>query len=166
MDALELFPAPLTREAFAPFGDVIETDGAQRFSINEVTTERFHDLAAVDIRAESGIPLINIFRGQPRPQPIEIKMVERHPLGSQTFIPLQNQSWLLVVGMPGDEPDVSIWRTFRATGRQGVNYHRGVWHHPLLVLKQDQDFLVVDRGGPGENCDEVWFDGASGQIVV
>lgn len=93
-------------------------------------------------------------------------MVERHPLESQAFIPLQNQSWLLVVGMPGDEPDVSIWRTFRATGRQGVNYHRGVWHHPLLVLKQDQDFLVVDRGGPGENCDEVWFDGASARIVV
>jgi ureidoglycolate lyase len=93
-------------------------------------------------------------------------MVERHPLGSQAFIPLQNQSWLLVVGMPGNEPDVRILRAFRATGRQGENYHRGVWHHPLLVLKQDQDFLAVDRGGPGENCDEAWFDGASARIVV
>ncbi|MGB0630227.1 MAG: ureidoglycolate lyase [Alphaproteobacteria bacterium] len=166
METLQLFPAPLTREAFAPFGHVIETDGAQRIEINEGTTERFHDLAAVDVKSEGGHPLINIFRGQPRPQPIDIRMVERHPLGSQAFIPMRNTSWLIVVAPPGEAPDPSQLRAFRAGGHQGVNYHAGVWHHPLLVLKPDHDFLVVDRGGPGDNCDEVWFEGAGARLAV
>lgn len=166
MDPLQLFPAPLSREAFAPFGDVIETEGAQRIEINEGTTERFHDLATVDVKSDGGHPLINIFRGQPRPQPIGIHMVERHPLGSQAFIPLQAYKWLLVVAPPGDAPDLSQLRAFRAEGYQGVNYHAGVWHHPLLVLKPDHDFLVVDRGGLGANCDEIWFEGAGATLAV
>lgn len=166
MDALRLFPAPLTKESFAPFGDVIEVDGTQRIEINDGTTERFHDLAAVDVKSGGGHPLINIFRGQPRPQPIDIRMVERHPLGSQAFIPLREQTWLVVVAPPGEAPDLSQLRAFRAEGHQGVNYHAGVWHHPLLVLKPDHDFLVVDRGGPGDNCDEVWFEGPGASLAV
>lgn len=145
---------------------MIETDGAQHFAINEGTTDRFHDLAGVDTKADGGTPLISIFRGQPRPHPIDIKMVERHPLGSQAFYPLRDADWFVVVGAPGDTPEVSTLRAFRATGRQGVNYHRGVWHHPLLVLKPDHEFLVVDRGGPGENCDEVWFQGPTARIPL
>ncbi|CAN0451887.1 unnamed protein product, partial [Discosporangium mesarthrocarpum] len=106
LDTLELFPAPLTKEAFAPFGDVIETDGAQRLSINEGTTERFHDLAGVDVASDGGSPLISIFRGQPRPQPIAIRMVERHPLGSQAFIPMQDQDWFIVVAASDEVPQV------------------------------------------------------------
>ncbi|MEE2997699.1 MAG: ureidoglycolate lyase [Pseudomonadota bacterium] len=166
METLQLFPAPLTREAFAPFGDVIQTDGAQRIKINEGTTERFHDLARVDLASRGGHPLINIFRGQPRPQPINILMVERHPLGSQAFIPLRNACWLVVVAPPEDAPDPSKLRAFRARGDQGVNYHVGVWHHPLLVLEHNHDFLVVDRGGLGANCDEVWFEGSGAQLAV
>ncbi len=93
-------------------------------------------------------------------------MVERHPLASQAFYPLRDADWFIVVAPAGEAPDVGTLRAFHATGRQGVNYHRGVWHHPLLVLEPDHDFLVVDRGGPGENCDEVWFDGAIAQIAV
>ena len=166
MEKLQLFPAPLTKESFAPFGDVIEVDGAQRIEINEGTTERFHDLAAVDVKSDGGHPLINIFRGQPRLQPIDIRMVECHPLGSQAFIPLRAQTWLVVVAPPGETPDPSQLRAFRAEGHQGVNYHAGVWHHPLLVLKPDHDFLVVDRGGPGDNCDEVWFEGPGAILAV
>ncbi len=145
---------------------MIETDGAQHFTINEGTTERFHDLAGIDTGIEGGTPLVSIFRGQPRPHPIEIKMVERHPLGSQAFYPLRDADWFVVVGPAGEAPDVGSLRAFRATGRQGVNYRRGVWHHPLLVLVPDHDFLVVDRGGPGENCDEVWFDGSIAQVAI
>ena len=166
MKPIQLFPAPLTREAFAPFGDVIQTDGAQRIEINEGTTERFHDLAGVDLKSNSGHPLINIFRGQPRPQPIDILMVERHPLGSQAFIPMRNDTWLIVVAPPGEAPYPSQLYAFRAGGHQGVNYNIGVWHHPLLVLEPNHDFLVVDRGGPGENCDEVWFEGSGAQLAV
>jgi Ureidoglycolate lyase len=87
----------LTREAFAPFGDVIELDGARHFPINGGTTERFHDLAHVDVGDQGGRTLINVFRGQPRALPIEITMMERHPLGSQAFIPLAQIRYAIVV---------------------------------------------------------------------
>ena len=93
-------------------------------------------------------------------------MVERHPLGSQAFIPMQNEPWLIVVCDTGNKPEPINLRAFLATGKQGVNYRPGVWHHPLLVLKPDQDFLVVDRGGPGENCDEVWFTGVAAKVAA
>lgn len=93
-------------------------------------------------------------------------MVERHPLGTQTFFPLSNADWFVVVAPPGDAPELRALRAFRATGSQGVNYHRGVWHHPLLVLRPDHEFLVIDRGGRGENCDEMWFHGRAVQIPV
>ena len=79
----------LTRAAFAPFGDVIELDGARHFAINGGTTERYHDLASVDVTEHGGRPLINLFRAQPRALPVDITMMERHPLGSQAFIPLR-----------------------------------------------------------------------------
>jgi len=148
---------PLTRAAFKPFGDVIELDGAQHFPINGGTTERFHDLARVDIGADAGgRPLINVFRGQPRAQPIKISMMERHPLGSQAFLPLGAVSYLVVVA-PAGEFDASKLRAFFTRGWQGVNYARGVWHHPLIVLDVAADFIVVDRGGKEANCEETYL---------
>ncbi|MFC0400519.1 ureidoglycolate lyase [Paraburkholderia rhizosphaerae] len=143
----------LTREAFAPFGDVIELDGARHYPINGGTTERFHDLARVDISDAGGRPLINVFRGQPRAWPIEISMMERHPLGSQAFLPLADVRYAIVVA-PVGALDPSRLRAFVSNGWQGVNYAKGVWHHPLLALDRVSDFIVVDRGGEGSNCDE------------
>ena len=146
---------PLTREAFAPYGDVIELEGARHFPINGGTTERFHDLAQVEIGAdEGGRPLISVFRGQPRPQPVEISMMERHSLGSQAFVPLGDVEYLIVVA-PAGEFDPAGLRAFHTKGWQGVNYARGVWHHPLIVLEREGDFIVVDRGGSQPNCDEI-----------
>ena len=88
----------------------------------------------------------------PRPQPIAISMMERHPLGSQIFHPLQNFSWLVLVC--AEPADIATYRAFRATGEQGISYARGTWHHPLLVL-QPQQFFIVDRKGPGVNLEEV-----------
>ncbi len=165
---LELKPQKLSRETFSAFGDVIETDGAERIMINEGTTERFHDLAKIDVENEGGHTLVNIFRGQTRPQPIEIKMMERHPLGSQAFIPLQNKPYLIVVAPVSDSVGPEDLQAFLVAGHQGVNYKRDLWHHPLLVLENDHDFLVVDRGGPQDNCSEHWFTDAQGgaQIVL
>jgi ureidoglycolate lyase len=143
----------LTREAFAPFGDVIDLDGAQHFPINEGTTERYHDLANVDVYDQGGRPLINVFRGQPRRLPFEVKMVERHPLGSQAFIPLDQRPYAVIVAQ-GAEPHPDGLRAFITRGWQGVNYAKGVWHHPLIALETVSDFVVVDRGGEGHNLQE------------
>ncbi len=163
---LDLFPAPLTQAAFEPFGDVIDISDVDPIEINEGTTERFHDLARVDTADENGTTLVNIFRGQPRAQPIALRMVERHPLGSQAFYPLRNLPWLVVVAPAGDTVELKSLRAFRATGTQGVNYRKGVWHHPLLVLNADHDFLVIDRGGPGDNCDEFRFEGETAYLEL
>jgi ureidoglycolate lyase len=144
---------PLTREAFAPFGDVIELEGAKHFPINLGTTERYHDLAKIDVADQSGRPLVNLFRGQLRQLPFEVKMMERHPLGSQAFIPRNDKPYLVVVA-PVGELEPTALRAFVTRGWQGVNYAKGVWHHPLLVLDGVRDFIVIDRGGEGVNLHE------------
>jgi ureidoglycolate lyase len=144
---------PLTREAFAPFGDVIELEGAKHYPINLGTTMRFHDLANIDVTDEGGRTLLNLFRGEPRVLPFEVTMLERHPLGSQAFVPLNERPYLVVVAPAGDL-DVTKLRAFVTRGWQGVNYAKGVWHHPLIALDEVSDFIVVDRGGGGHNLDE------------
>ena len=150
-----LSPQPLTRAAFRPFGDVIDMDGAAPYTINQGFTERFNDLAFVDVAPEGGSTNVSLFLGQPRPAPIAIRLMERHPLGSQIFIPLQDRPWLVLVA--ADVHDLASYRAFTATGRQGVNYARNVWHHPLLVLDPDSRFAIIDRKGPGTNLEEVWL---------
>lgn len=152
---LQLAPRPLEHEAFAPFGEVIEaSDAAQHFTINAGNTERYHDLANIEPGAD-GRAIVSIFRGQPRRLPFKVEMMERHPLGSQAFVPLSGRAYLVVVAPAGPAPQVEDLRVFLARGDQGVNYAPGVWHHPLLALGEVSDFLVIDRSGPGDNCDEV-----------
>lgn len=155
----EITVSKLTRQAFADFGDVIETDGAENFEINNGSTIRYHDLAKVETLGENASTLMNIFRGDQKMFPLEIGMMERHPFGSQAFVPLQGRPFLVVVskdvdGVPGKP------QAFLAQGNQGVNYLANTWHHPLLALEPDSDFLVVDRGGDGNNLDEYFFDKA------
>ena len=155
-----IIPKALTRENFAPFGDVIEVnDKAKNFSINEGFTQRYHDLADVDVTQENGRTLINIFRSTPLEQPVSIKMMERHPLSSQAFIPMGPQPFLVVVA-PKGEMDITNIEVFLASSHQGVNYHKGTWHHFCLALHQVSDFIVVDRGGAGDNCDVINLDGS------
>lgn len=149
-----LIAAPLTRAAFAPFGEVVELRGAAHFPINLGTTERFHDLARIDVDEAGGRPLLNVFRGQPRALPVAITMMERHTLGSQTFVPLTDNPYLIVVA-PAGAFDPTRLRAFHSVGWQGVHYARGVWHHPLLALHRVSDFIVVDRGGAQADCEEV-----------
>lgn len=145
----------LTRAAFAPFGDVIEIDGGEHYTINAGHAERYNDLADLDLTSAGGRPLINIFRAQPWPSPVHIREMERHPLSSQAFVPVGRAPFLIVVAAPTDELRPEQLRAFISNGKQGVNYRRGVWHHALLALEPDCDFLVIDRGGPETNCDVV-----------
>jgi ureidoglycolate lyase len=145
---------PLTAAAFAPFGDVIEAGpNVKSFVINQGLTQRFHDLAQVEVTQNQGRAGISIFRTQPLPMPICIRLLERHPLSSQAFFPLSPRPYLVVVAPPGDLDENAI-RIFRAQPGQGVNYRAGTWHHFCLALEAESDFLVVDRIGKGENCDE------------
>jgi len=155
---LTLTVAPLTREAFAPFGELIEaSDAVQHFTINAGNTERYHDLANIEPGADGRV-IVSIFRGQPRTLPFTVQMMERHPKASQAFIPMSGKPYLVVVAPAGEPPQVEDLKVFLARGDQGVNYATGVWHHPLLALEAVCDFLVVDRSGPGHNCDEVQLD--------
>ena len=154
---MTLHPEPLTRYAFASFGDVIETAGAEQRVINDGSTVRFHDLARVDVADDGGRPLINLFRVQPLPLPLTIAVMEQHPLGSQAFIPVGLARFLIVVAPAGPAPQPHHLRAFLTDGRQGVSYARGVWHHPVIALERQTDLLVVDRGGPGANLVEVRF---------
>ena len=146
---------PLTKAGFAGFGDVLEIAEASPVSVNQGFAERFHDLARVDVGDEVNV---SIFAARPRPFPIELKLMERHPRGTQIFYPLQDRPWLVLVC--GDPLDAASYRAFTATGRQGVNYGRNVWHHPLLVFEPGS-FLVVDRKNPEGNLEEVHVAGVT-----
>ena len=156
---------PLTKHAFAPFGDVIETDDSAHFMINGGSTRRYHRLAAVETSAPEDQAIISIFSVQALPMPMRIRMLERHPLGSQAFMPLLGHPFLIVVAPISDLPNINAVRAFRSNGRQGVNYHRSVWHHPVLALAPHDDFLVVDRSGACNNCDEHYFDEDAGLLL-
>lgn len=153
MSFLALIVEPLTPEAFAPFGEVIEPASAKQvYAINEGTAQRFHDLTNVDCSTQGGRAIVSIFRAAPRELPFTVQMLERHPLGSQAFVPLDpGLRYLVVVG----EAPESTPRAFFADRGRGVNLRRGAWHHPLIALDRESDFLVIDRGGPGANCDEM-----------
>lgn len=152
-----IFIEPLTREAYAPFGQVIEIEGAHHYPINSGMTERYHDLAKVELGGVHPRPLVSIARGQHYPLPLTLKMVERHPLGSQAFYPLSQRPFLSIVapdegGVPGTP------RAFLAAPGQGINMAMNTWHGVLTPLGETSDFLIIDRGGEGNNLEEYFFD--------
>ena len=148
---------PLSRENFAPYGDVIEIEGAKHFPINAGTIERYHDLANIDVGVEEGgRAIVSIMAcNQTSELPYQIKVMERHPLGCQAFIPMKPIPMVVAVALPGDNPDFTQIQGFISNGTQGVNYKPGVWHMPLISTSLNHQYLIVDRGGDGHNCDEV-----------
>ncbi|WP_163132617.1 ureidoglycolate lyase [Agarivorans sp. Alg241-V36] len=144
---------PLSQAAFEPFGDVVACDSVSPFAINGGTTSRFHDLAELQASGSQAKLIVSIFRGQAFQLPLAINMLEHHPYGSQLFMPLSQRPYVVVVAKPGELDEDSIC-AFWAQPDQGVNYHSGVWHHPLISLQQTSDFLVIDRSGEEANCVE------------
>jgi ureidoglycolate lyase len=150
-----LFIEPLSREAFAPFGQVIAADdNAQHFPINAGMTERYHDLARIELGGVHARPLLSIFRGKPYALPLELKLVERHPLGSQAFFPLSPRPFLSIVA-PDEGGTPGTPRVFLVPAGQGVNIAMNTWHGVLTPLGEGEaDFLIIDRGGEGNNLEE------------
>ena len=145
---------PLTADAFRPFGDVIDADtSCERLTINDGRTARHHALAMIECLGVGAGGAISIFRADPVDEAFVLRKMERHPLGSQAFINTSGHPYAIVVAPAGALDETRI-RGFLAHAGQSVNYRPGVWHHYLLALEQPSDFVVVDRIGPGDNCDE------------
>lgn len=154
---IPLLLEPLTPQAFAPFGDVIQRQGNDSFPINQGSTQRYHDLGSIQVAGQGGRAAISVAVGDAFAFPITIRLLERHPLGSQAWLPWNRLPYVVVVAPNGadDTPDETQLRAFLAQGDQGVNYHAGTWHHPLLSLHDGSEFIVVDRLGNEPNCDEI-----------
>lgn len=154
---LSIRTQPLTAGAFAPYGDVIAAEGEPTMMINRGMCGRHHDLATLDFAGTDARAGISLFKAVPRSFPYDLDMMERHPEGSQAFLPMTDNPFLVIVAADKDgaphEPEAFVTRP-----GQGVNYHRGTWHGVLTPLSEPGLFAVVDRIGLGTNLEEHWFE--------
>jgi len=158
---MHLTPKPLTPKSFALYGEVIDTQSAatQSFKINYGLTTRFHDMATIDVSANQGRAGFSIFQAQKTHLPHRVKVMEYHPCGSQLFYPLCDARFLILVAPAAERLDVNKLELFISNGKQGVNYHKGTWHHYLLPLEDKAEFIVIDRIADDKNCVEEKVDG-------
>jgi ureidoglycolate lyase len=150
-----IFTEPLTALAFAPYGDVLDATGAAPKIINQGKCERHHDLAKLDLT--DGRAGVSIFKSDARTLPYQLDLVERHPDGAQTFIPMSQHPFLIVVAADSNGIPSHI-RAFISDGAQAINFHKNTWHGVLTPLHAPGLFAVVDRIGPGPNLKEYWFE--------
>ena len=143
---------PLTREAFAAFGDVVEFEGSDFFQINNGMADRYHALADVELGGEQSHATISLVLSRQFDMPRKVDHLEYHPLGSQAFLPLDSSPFIVVVSPASVDPDLGQLRAFVTNGKQGINYRLGTWHHVLLTPYAPMRFVCVDRAGPGDNC--------------
>ncbi len=147
---------PLTSEAFAPFGDVLEIAGDPDKIINQGLCGRYHNRATLDFGPD-GRAGISLFNADPRALPYRLDMVERHPDGSQAFVPMHENPWLVIVAETGTQGPGEV-HAFRAAPGQSVNFHRGTWHGVLTPLHAPGLFAVIDRIGSTPNLEEHWLE--------
>lgn len=149
---------PLTRERFAPYGDVIDAGRVDARTMNDARFERFDELCTIDVG--KGRVSVSMTRSRiATTLPYLIEMVERHPLGSQAFVPLSPCRMIVVVAPAGESVDAADLVAFETNGQQGINYARGTWHMPLIAFAAGQQYLIIDRASSGEpNCDECVLD--------
>ena len=143
-------PKPITKENFSKFGDMITTDDIKPIEINNGYAKRFDGIANLDTSLNNGETTISIFTALKRSFPMKIDMMEKHPLGSQAFIPMKETTFLVFVAPKGEKPDLNRIESFIVPPGIGVNYNLGTWHFPLIST-EDMNFLVVDRKGIGDN---------------
>ena len=150
-----IYTEPLTAEGFAPFGDVLDSDGAPDQMINQAMCGRYHDRAKLDFT--TGRAGISIFEATPRTLPYELDLMERHPLGSQAFIPMTDKPFLIIAAQDNSgAPDQP--RAFLSRPGQAINFHRNIWHGVLTPLHAPGLFAVIDRIGEDNNLEEFAFD--------
>ena len=147
---ITISPKKITKENFAKFGELISTSDINPISINNGYAKRFDGIANLDTSKNNGETTISIFSALKRTFPMNIDMMEQHPLGSQAFIPMKETTFLSFVAPNDDKPDLNKIEAFIIPPGIGVNYKPGTWHFPLIST-EDMNFLVVDRKGSGDN---------------
>jgi len=147
---ITISPKPITKENFSKFGDMITTADIKPIEINEGYAKRFDGIANLNTSADNGETTICIFSALKRSFPMKVDMMEKHPLGSQAFIPMKQTTFLVLVAPEGKKPDLNKIEAFVVPPEIGVNYNPGTWHFPLIAT-EDMNFLVVDRKGSGNN---------------
>ena len=150
MTNLTIKPKVINKENFKKFGDMITTDGIKPLEINDGYAKRFDGIANLDVKKDNGESIISIFSALKRSFPMKVDMMEKHPLGSQAFIPMKETTFLAFVSPEGDKPDLNKVEAFIIPNGIGINYNAGIWHFPLIAT-EDMNFLVVDRKGKGDN---------------
>ena len=143
-------PTKITRENFSPYGDLISSDSIEPININAGYAKRFDNLAKINTSKNNGETIVSIFSALKRSFPMKIDMMEKHPLGSQAFVPMKETIFLSFVAPPGDVPEINKIQSFIIPPKMGINYKPGIWHFPLIST-EDTNFLVIDRKGNGEN---------------
>lgn len=143
---------PLTRAAFAPFGDVISFADSEPYQINNGMAERYHAIAQVELAGEDASAVVSLVASRKYDMPRRVDHLEYHPYGSQAFIPLDASPFIVVVGTAAKTPDLTGLSAFVTNGEQGINYHQGTWHHVLLTPFAAMRFVCVDRDSPDDNC--------------
>ena len=143
-------PIKITRANFAAYGDLISSDDIKPMDINAGYAKRFDNLANINTSKDGGKTIVSIFSALKRNFPMKIDMMEKHPLGSQAFIPMKETTFLCFVAPPGKFPEINKIQSFIIPPKTGINYKPGIWHFPLIST-EDTDFLVIDRKGNSEN---------------
>jgi len=147
---ITITPKPITKENFSKFGDMITTRDIKPLEINNGYAKRFDNIANLDTAKDNGETTISIFSALKRSFPMKIDMMEKHPLGSQAFVPMKETTFLVLVAPTGNQPDLNKVESFIIPPGIGINYNPGTWHFPLIST-EDMNFLVIDRKGSGNN---------------
>lgn len=148
-------PIILTKEDFASYGDVLSIEDANHIIINKGYAKKHFNLSDMDCNEAGGVATLHLYVGKKREFPLKINMMEKHPFFSQTFMPRSFEPFLVVVALGKEKPDLNTLKVFKTNGNQGVQYKKGVWHFPLICLKDNEQFIVIDRNDRGIDLNKV-----------
>ena len=147
---IKIKPKKINKTNFSKFGQIIDTSKKKYFRINNGYAKRYDNLGKINTSLKKGRTIVSIFSAKKRKFPMKVDMMEKHPLGSQAFVPMKETSFLVFVAPKGNKPDLKKIQSFRIPKQTGINLNPGIWHFPLISTK-DMNFLVLDRKGKGNN---------------
>ena len=147
---IKIKPKKINKTNFSKFGQIIDTSKKKYFRINNGYAKRYDNLGKINTSLKKGRTIVSIFSAKKRKFPMKVDMMEKHPLGTQAFVPMKETSFLVFVAPKGNKPDLKKIQSFRIPKQTGINLNPGIWHFPLISTK-DMNFLVLDRKGKGNN---------------